>query len=265
MSSGTTRTRSSPTATPAAAARCSSWHPCPPGTSSNSARPTDVGRSLSRGKRPVSPVCPPPQSCRTSEAVMCRARHVGRGVEALSTKRPGPHDARVLRSRARGGVERIGWSVVRLCQDVHLERAGIAGDRLGLLDERASEASPLRLLGHAHLVQEDGGPTIDPRHHVREEEPFVLARDENDVPWIREEVLRGLHRRHMLLEASIELAELAAVASRESANHAVGSEKPSRPRSSAARLSSMRLIDPIGTISSSGTSSSAWGRSVTKP
>ncbi len=110
---------------------------------------------------------------------MCGARHVGRGVDALSI-------------------------------ELHLERAGIASDRLGL-DERTSEASPPRLLG------------------------------------------------------SIELAKLLAVASRQSSNHALGSEKPSRPRSSAARLSSTRLIDPIGTITSSGTSSSACGRSVTKP
>jgi hypothetical protein len=42
-------------------------------------------------------------------------------------------------------------------------------------------------------------------------------------------------------------------------------EKPSCVRSSAAALSSIRLIEPIGTITSAGVPSPGCGRMVTKP
>ncbi len=133
------------------------------------------------------------------------------------------------------------------------------------LDESSCYPAPPRSLRDLNLVQEDGRSAVDPRHDASEQKSVQFARDKDDVPGIGDERLGGLQRRDALLEPPAELPKLLAVAGPEPADHVTGTEKPSAVGCSAVPLSSIRLIEPIGRITSAGVPSAGCGRMVTNP
>src|SRR5829696_3485028 len=123
------------------------------------------------------------------------------------------------------------------------------------------------------LVEEHARVPVEAREHVAVGEAEGLAaveRRENDDVVPREEPPRLVVGRHALLETPAHLLHQRLVTGTEPPDHdgSSGSAKPSRPRCSSARRSSSRLIEPTGTTTSSGRSSSSGppcGRRVTNP